>query len=90
MKAVAIVTLVFLAGAPAWSQTSDDLRNDGRNTDYVLTYGMGYSQNRYSTLNEINKHSVKRLVPVWNVSLASNDGEQAQPRVHDGVALMPE
>jgi alcohol dehydrogenase (cytochrome c) len=90
MKAVAIVTLVFLAGGPAWSQTSEDLKNDWRNTDNVLTYGMGYSQNRYRTLKEINKQSVKRLVPVWNVSLASNYGEQAQPLVHDRVALMPE
>jgi alcohol dehydrogenase (cytochrome c) len=88
MKAVAIVALVLLAGEPAWSQTSDDLRNDGRNTDNVLTYGMGYSQNRYSTLKEINKQTVKRLVPAWSVSLASNYGEQAQPLVHDSVMFV--
>ena len=88
MKAVGIVALVLLAGEPAWSQTSDDLRNDGRNTDNVLTYGMGYSQNRYSTLKQINKQTVKRLVPAWSVSLGSNYGEQAQPLVHDGLMFV--
>ena len=62
---------------PAVAQTSDDLRNDGKkNTDNVLTYGMGYSQQRFSTLKEINKQTVKRLVPLYSVSLASNYGEQ--------------
>lgn len=48
-------------------QTADDLRNDGKNTENVLTYGMGYHQQRYSALNQINKRTVKRLVPVWNL-----------------------
>ena len=30
---------------------------------------MGYHQNRYSTLRQINKRNVKRLVPVWSTSL---------------------
>jgi alcohol dehydrogenase (cytochrome c) len=88
MKTVAVVALLLLAGAPAWSQTSEDLRNDGRNTDNVLTYGMGYHQNRYSTLKDINKQTVKRLVPAWSVSLGSNYGEQAQPLVHDGIMFV--
>ena len=66
----------------------EDLKNDGRNTDNVLTYGMGYNANRYSTLKQINKRNVKRLVPVWNVSLGSNYGEQAQPLVYDGVMFV--
>ena len=40
----------FLAAAPVSSQTNEELLNDGRNTDNVLTYGMGYSQHRYSPL----------------------------------------
>jgi alcohol dehydrogenase (cytochrome c) len=88
MKTVAVVALLLLAGTPAWSQTSEDLRNDGRNTDNVLTYGMGYHQNRYSTLKDINKETVKRLVPAWSVSLGSNYGEQAQPLVHDGIMFV--
>ena len=82
----AALTLVLFS-APAFSQTAEDLRNDGngKNADNVLTYGMGYGQNRYSRLKQINKSTVKRLVPVWNVSLNSTYGEQAQPLVYDGV-----
>jgi len=63
----------------------DDLKNDGKNPDNVLTYGMGYSLNRYSPLKQIDKATVKRLVPIWNLSLDNPWGEQAQPLVLDGV-----
>ena len=76
--------LLFVASA-ASSQTLDELNNDGKQTDHVLTYGMGYHQNRYSTLTQVNKQTVRRLVPVWNVSMSSNYGEQAQPFVYRGV-----
>ena len=62
-----------------------ELKNDGRNTDNILTYGMGYSQNRYSPLEQINRSNVKRLVPVWSLGLENDFGEQAQPLVYDGV-----
>ena len=42
---------------------------------------MGYHQQRYSPLNQINKRTVRRLVPAWNLSLDNNWGEQAQPIV---------
>src|SRR6266849_8351492 len=86
MKRVALATtFFFLATTLAFSQTLDELKNDGKNTDNVLTYGMGYHQHRFSTLKRINKQTVKRLVPVWNVSLNSSYGEQAQPLVYNGV-----
>jgi alcohol dehydrogenase (cytochrome c) len=86
MKRVALATAFFsLATTLAFSQTLDELKNDGKNTDNVLTYGMGYHQNRFSTLKRINKQTVKRLVPMWNVSLNSSYGEQGQPLVYDGV-----
>ena len=71
--------------ATTHAQTREDLLNDTKNTDNVLTYGMGYSQQRYSTLNQVNKRTVKRLAPVWNLSLNNDLGEQGQPFVHDGV-----
>ena len=86
MKSIAsAASILLLLGAAASAQTLDDLKNDGKNTDNVLTYGMGYHQQRYSTLKQINKQNAKRLVPVWNVSLASSYGEQAQPLVYNGV-----
>ena len=77
----------MLLGAGASAQTLDDLKKDGNggSTDNVLTYGMGYHQQRYSPLKQINKQTVKRLVPVWNLSLDNNWGEQAQPIVYNGV-----
>jgi alcohol dehydrogenase (cytochrome c) len=79
--------VVLLLGAGASAQTLEDLKKDGNggSTDNILTYGMGYHQQRYSPLKEINKQTVKRLVPVWNLSLDNNWGEQAQPIVYNGV-----
>ena len=67
------------------AQTAQDLLNDGKNTDNITTYGMGYDQKRYSPLKQINTSNVKRLVPVWNATLSNLLGEQAQPLIYDGV-----
>ena len=91
MKLLATASAVLLFSATSvTAQTLDDLRNDGQlndalKTDNVLTYGMGYHQQRYSPLNQINPKTIKRLVPVWNLSLDNNWGEQAQPIVYNGV-----
>src|SRR5262249_4891146 len=82
---VSAVTMLALLCTAVSAQTLDDLRNDGQNTDNVLTYGMGYHQNRYSPLKQINKTNLKRLVPVWNLSLDNAWGEQAQPIIYNGV-----
>ncbi len=67
------------------AQSQQDLIKGSANTDNVVNYGMGYSQQRYSTLTQINKGNAKRLTPVWSLSLESELGEQAQPMVYDGV-----
>jgi alcohol dehydrogenase (cytochrome c) len=90
MKLRIATALAFSAFAAAASfetaaQTTADLIADGKNADNVLTYGMGYHQNRYSPLKQIDRQTVKRLVPAWNVSLNSAYGEQGQPLVHDGL-----
>src|SRR3954466_13230954 len=81
----AIMLVAF--GAVAQAQTQQELLRDGNggNTDNVLTYGMGYHQQRYSPLKQVNKNTVKRLVPIWTLSLANELGEQAQPIVFDGI-----
>ena len=83
-KWLALLSVAVAIGSTstAYAQTDAQLRADGTkagNTDNVLTYGMGYHQNRYSPLDQINKGNVKRMVPVWNVSLDNELGEQAQP-----------
>src|SRR5499427_743152 len=78
---------VFLFSSFAFAQTQQDLLKDGNggSTDNVLTYGMGYHQQRYSPLKQIDKKTVKRLVPVWSASLANEFGAQGQPLVYNGV-----
>src|ERR1700704_4551339 len=84
-RLIVVVAALFFVVTSALAQTPEDLKNDGKNTDNVLTYGMGYHQNRYSPLKQINKTNIKRLVPVWNLSLDNAWGEQAQPIIYNGV-----
>src|SRR5215471_17952468 len=80
-----LATVLALPPALGSAQTNDDLLNDGKNTDNVVTLSMGFSRQNYSTLNKINKGNVKRLVPVWSTSVQNDLGELAAPVVYDGV-----
>jgi alcohol dehydrogenase (cytochrome c) len=80
-----LTTLVGLWPAMGFAQTTQDLVNDGKNTDNVLTESMGYARRSFSPLKEINKANVKRLVPVWSTSLMNTDGELSAPAVYNGV-----
>src|SRR4051812_34976470 len=86
-KNIIAAALLSACAFAVQAQTKDELLRDGNggSTDNVLTYGMGYHQNRYSTLDQINRRTVKRLVPVWSVSLDNDLGEQAQPFIYDGM-----
>jgi len=67
------------------AQTTQELVNDGKNKDNVTTQSMGYDRKSYSSLAQINKSNIKRLVPIWNSSLMNDSGELAQPTVYNGV-----
>src|SRR3982075_3563125 len=67
------------------AQTAEELLGDGKNTENITTFGMGYDLKMYSPLKEINKSNVRRLVPIWNFSLANDMGELSQPTVYNGV-----
>ena len=86
MKRAAIFAAVMAAcPALAFAQSAADLKNAANTPDRVLTYGMSYSQQRFSTLTQINRQTVNRLVPAWSYSLESNNGEESQALVLDGV-----
>src|SRR5262249_27123034 len=70
------------------AQTADDLKNDEKTTGDVLGYGMGQTQHRYSSLRQINRQTVKRLVPAWSYSMGDNRGMEAQPLVKDGMIFI--
>ena len=69
------------------AQTAADLGN-ARATNSVLTYGMGYNNQRYSELKGINKGNVGKMAPVWNYSLNNPQGQESQPIVHDGIMFV--
>jgi len=79
------LTLLGFWAVPAWSQSTDELVNDGKNTENVLTQSMGYDRKSYSPLKQINKSNVKRLVPIWSTSLMNDQGELAAPTIYNGV-----
>jgi len=86
MKKILVrAALLAVWTAAAWSQTTQELVNDGKNTENVLTHSMGYDRKSYSPLKQINKSNIKRLVPIWNTSLMNDMGELAAPAIYNGV-----
>jgi alcohol dehydrogenase (cytochrome c) len=69
----------------ATAQTVQELIDNPKNGENVTTFGMGYHLNQYSSLNQINKSNIKRLVPIWSTSLSNDAGELAQPTIYNGV-----
>ena len=77
--------LVMLASTCADAQTTEQLVKGATDTSNVLNYGMGYNLQRFSTLKQINKDTVKNLVPIWNYSFNDDRSEESQPIVYQGV-----
>ena len=86
----AIIGAAIAASVPfaAVAQSTGDLLHAGAQTTNVLTYGMNYTQNRFSPLKQINKNTVRKLVPAWTYSLNNNTGEESQPLVFNGVIFV--
>src|SRR5579883_1217970 len=79
-----VLLLAALASLAA-AQTTEELNNDGKNPENVLTQSMGYDRKSYSPLKQIDKTNVKRLVPIWSSSLMNDLGELGQPTIYNGV-----
>jgi alcohol dehydrogenase (cytochrome c) len=77
--------LTMSVSCVALAQSAADLRDAAKTTDRILTYGMSYSQQRFSTLKQIDRQTVKRLVPAWSYSLDSSNGEESQALTMGGV-----
>jgi len=83
VKTIGVCAALF--GALGLAQTTQDLLNDGKNTENVTTQSMGYDRKSYSPLRQINKTNIKRLVPIWNSSLMNDQGELSAPTIFNGV-----
>jgi alcohol dehydrogenase (cytochrome c) len=87
MRSIVFAMLVSASlPAAAFAQSDEDLRNAGKNPAEILTYGMSYSQQRFSPLNQINRQTIKRLVPAWSYSMAGNNGEESQVLIYHVLA----
>ncbi|HYK58363.1 MAG TPA: PQQ-dependent dehydrogenase, methanol/ethanol family [Bryobacteraceae bacterium] len=84
-NAVLLAVSLGFAAAPGFTQTTEELNNDGKNPENVLTQSMGNDRKSYSPLKQINKTNVKRLVPIWSTSLMNDLGELGQPTIYNGV-----
>jgi alcohol dehydrogenase (cytochrome c) len=86
MKKVSLLAILMsLWPGPGLPQSTEDLLNDGKNTDNVTIQSMGNDRKSYSPLKQINKSNVKRLVPIWTASLMNDMGELAAPVIYKDV-----
>src|SRR5436190_19682478 len=84
MKKVLTALLCFWCGFGS-AQTAEELLNDGKNTENVTTFGMNYDLKMYSLLKQINKSSVRRLIPNMSIILANHIDEHSQPTIYNRV-----
>src|SRR5262245_34340754 len=84
-KIATAAALLAFAAVLGLTQTTQELVNDGKNTENVVTQSMGYDRKSYSPLKQINKTNVKRLVPIWSTGLSNDQGELSSPTIYNGV-----
>ena len=88
LQTLSAALVALLLPLAAYGQSAEDLKKGSNDTGNVLNYGMDYGQKRYSPLDQINKDTVKYLVPVWNYSLADDRSQESQAFVHNGVLFI--
>ena len=84
----ALVAATCCSSAYAGKTVSwEDLLNDDKTPQDVLSYGLGLKAQRHSTLAKVNTRNVANLVPAWSFSFGGEKqrGQEGQALVHDGV-----
>ncbi len=87
------LAIAATASLPAFAVkpvTWEDIANDAKTTEDVLSYGLGLTAQRYSPLKTLNPKNVAGLVPAWSYSFGGEKqrGQEAQALVHDGVVYV--
>jgi alcohol dehydrogenase (cytochrome c) len=87
LSAIALIAALAMPQAYARDITIDEIDNAANITTDVLTPGLGNAGQRFSPLKQIDKATVKNLVPAWSFSFGGEKqrGQEAQPIVADGV-----
>ena len=82
----ALVAATCCSSAYAGKTVSwEDLLNDDKTPQDVLSYGLGLKAQRHSTLAKVNTRNVANLVPAWSFSFGGEKqrGQEGQALVHD-------
>ncbi|MBM3795647.1 MAG: PQQ-dependent dehydrogenase, methanol/ethanol family [Acidobacteria bacterium] len=85
-------TILFSAAASLCAQNVpyERILNSAREPQNWLTYSGNYNGQRYSTLNQVNETTVKRLKVAWVHQTGTLESHQTSPIVVDGVMLITE
>ncbi len=65
--------------------TDETLKNTTNDSRNWLTYGLNYSENRFSKLTQISDKNVKNLGLAWTYEMGAERGVEATPLVANGV-----
>lgn len=76
--------------ASAGGVSDQDILNDAKTPEDVVSYGLGPQAQRYSPLKAINKETIKGLVPAYSFSFGGEKqrGQESQALVKDGVVYV--
>ena len=80
----ALCAAMLLPAVSAWAVTDQEILDDVKTTDQIVTNGMGLQGQRYSPLTTLNTDNIKDLRPVWTLSFGGEKqrGQQAQDGQH--------
>ncbi|VVQ08483.1 Quinoprotein alcohol dehydrogenase (cytochrome c) [Pseudomonas fluorescens] len=86
----ALLSAMLLSGPALAAVTDQDILQDPKNPEQIVTNGLGVQGQRYSPLDTLNVNNVKDLRPVWAFSFGGEKqrGQQAQPMIKDGVMYL--
>ena len=86
----ALFSAMLLSGTALAAVSDQDILQDPKNPEQIVTNGLGVQGQRYSPLDTLNVNNVKDLRPVWAFSFGGEKqrGQQAQPMIKDGVMYM--
>ena len=84
-SSAAVFAACLAAPVALTAQSLQDIARSGDDPAAILTYGGSYDLRRHSSLDQINRETVKRLAPVWSYSLADTRGQESFPLLKDGV-----
>ena len=68
--------------------TDEYLTRADNHPEHWVTYGKYYDEDRYSTLDQINRNNVAHLKLKWALNLETRRGIEATPLVIDGIMFL--